>query len=243
MRYSRSHARSRSASSRPPGWVVSRVVTIGAAAGVVLAATTAVAVASGSGSGAAAPVGDGAAVEVGHATIVPTAKTTAAGPATVRAKVVLTQTGGLLSATGTGTGFTRDGIYLSVLYGPRSNATTCTPDGSLDFGQMLLGIWEPTGSTTRTLVAPTKLDRGFSGVKLDQVRYVSIRETSTMRVASTAQQLGQTFQLAACGTITTVSTPPVTLPPVTLPPVTLPPVTLPPVTVPTLPPVTLAPHS
>ena len=139
-------------------------------------------------------------VSTAAATLTPTSASKAPN-SNVHATVTLTQVRGVLTATGTATGMDPTGIYLSVLYGPGSNATTCTPDGSLDFGQMLLGIWELTPSGTRVLVAPPKESLGFSGATLSQFNYVSIRETSPMKVQSTQQQLGQTFLLAACGTL------------------------------------------
>jgi hypothetical protein len=89
---------------------------------------------------------------------------TAAPP--INATVITADTGSTINSTGFGTGFLKQGLYVSVLYenGSKSTGpTACLPAGNVPFGDRIIGAWVPDGSTTRILAPVTELGQAYQG--------------------------------------------------------------------------------
>jgi hypothetical protein len=84
----------------------------------------------------------------------------------INATVITADTGSSISSTGFGTGFQKQGLYVSVLYENGSKATgptACLPAGKVNFGDRIIGAWVPDGSSTRVLAPVTELGQAYTG--------------------------------------------------------------------------------
>lgn len=84
----------------------------------------------------------------------------------INATVITADTGSSISSTGFGTGFQKQGLYVSVLYENGSQVTgpkACLPAGKVNFGDRIIGAWVPDGSTTRVLAPVTELGQAYTG--------------------------------------------------------------------------------
>lgn len=93
-----------------------------------------------------------AAPAIAQATLVPVIPTSH-----ITAHVNIVDSGDMDVVSGTGTGFEAGQFYFSLFYNAGSPATgpgACEPtNNSLSFAQMVVGVWLPMDSTSRTLSA------------------------------------------------------------------------------------------
>ncbi len=133
-----------------------------------------------------------------------------AAPA-INAEVATVDNGVSINSTGVGTGFQKQGLYVSVLYENGSKSTgpgACLPNGKVPFGDRIIGAWVPDGSTHRVLAPVTELGQAYAGGHLVgswDKGTISVRRVDLIKPPILYANL------QACGRVQTVSTPTPTL--------------------------------
>lgn len=120
----------------------------------------------------------------------------------IRALLAFEDSGSTLMVNGIATGMDPMQVYISLVYDEKSvprGSKACLPrNNSLTFPQMVLGVWLPLGSSTRTL---SVVKAGPSYVPLFNVGTASVRlDTMPLSPPPTAPDPVR-FRLQACGRV------------------------------------------
>lgn len=121
----------------------------------------------------------------------------------INAVITFNQSDTTLTVVGTGHGFRRNRVYVSLVYDPGSVPTgpsACLPTSAnqLTFTQMILGYWLPLGSRNRTL---SVVKTGASFAPLNQIGTTSVRRDRTPDLPLPPAPDPNRFRLKACGAV------------------------------------------
>lgn len=121
----------------------------------------------------------------------------------IEAVITFVESENTLTVTGTGRGFHRNKVYVSLVYDPGSvptgpSACLPTPANQLSFTQMVLGYWLPFGSRDRTL---SVVKTGASFAALNQIGTASVRRDRTPDQPLPSAPDPNRFRLKACGAV------------------------------------------